>query len=118
MRVAWVCRFHGVGLDLDVQHQIDDILQRDVRVMRPLMRAPADVHADPAGRQPRDGAVQRRNPQLLERVVRRHVQVRVKAKPSGRLGLSSWRMKPASMMALYSSCKASARANRKASSLG
>ena len=46
--VARVCRFHGGDLDLDVQPQVDDLLQRDVRVMRPLMCAPADVPASPA----------------------------------------------------------------------
>ena len=80
VRVARVRRLHRVGLDLDVQHQVDDVLQRYVRVVRPSVGAPADVHPYPAGRQPRDGAVQRRDPELLELAVRRHVQVRVESK--------------------------------------
>src|SRR5215813_1599220 len=50
VRVTRVRCLYRVGLDLHVQHQVDDILQWYVRVVRPLVCAPADVHPYPAGR--------------------------------------------------------------------
>ena len=46
MLVAHVSGFHRIGACIDAQHQVDDVLQRDVRRMRAVPAAPADMVTD------------------------------------------------------------------------
>ena len=47
VRVARRRRFDGVGLGLDPQHEVDDVLQREIALVRALPASPAEVVAHP-----------------------------------------------------------------------
>src|SRR5438094_4777456 len=112
MLMARVGSFDGNRMSAHFQDQIDDISERNVVLMRTVIAAPAGVKRTLSGGmslRPWLSASTRSSAYLRysSTVIRD-----MNCQPSGRSGSSIWSRRPASTMALYSSCIASAMAVR------
>jgi hypothetical protein len=111
-----VRRFNRVGLRIHFQRQVDDIAQRYIAGVRTRPASPAQVIAKAVLRAAAQTVIQRfdvhRHPLAIVTALRANAVVKV-----GEDGVIHCRRKPASTTALYSSCSASATANKNSSSV-
>jgi len=49
--VADIAGFDRIGAGVDAEHQVDDVVQRNVRGVRAMPATPTNVEADAVGRQ-------------------------------------------------------------------
>ena len=116
--VRGVAGFDRVGAGVDLEHEVDDVGERDVGGVRPVPAAPADVVAHAVFRQAAQRVVQRLDAHAANcGTPRAAAPGLIMSQLSGRPGSSICSMRPASMIALYSSRIASASAKRNSSSL-
>ena len=67
--VADIAGLERIGLDVDRQHDIDDVAHRDVGDVRTVPAAPAQMETDPLLRQAVDRVVERFDPDHRELLV-------------------------------------------------
>ena len=117
--VAHVAGLERIGLAVDREHHVDDVVHRQVGRVRAVPAAPAQVEADAILRQAANGVIERLDAHHGEFPVGLDRRAPDRSSPSSRrsTGSSSCRIRPASTIALYSSRIASAQANRNSSSV-